>query len=87
MKRLKANKKKLVAKPGQKKLTQTTTEFTPTQFHIQTDEGDNRFFKYQTWNGSFRKEVTLEDGSVVGRYALLSDCFVFRGRNFLTDSL
>ncbi len=43
-----------------------TTEFTPTQYHIQTDEGDERFFRYQTWTGQFRKENRLEDGSVVG---------------------
>ena len=38
-----------------------TTEFTPTQFHIQTDDGENRFFKYQTWSGQFRKEKRLDD--------------------------
>ena len=45
-----------------------TTEFTPTQFHIQTDDGANRFFKYQTWSGQFRKEKRLDDGSVAGSY-------------------
>jgi hypothetical protein len=45
-----------------------TTEFTPTQFHIQTDDGANRFFKYQTWSGQFRKETRLDDGSVAGSY-------------------
>ena len=45
-----------------------TTEFTPTQFHIQTDDGENRFFKYQTWGGQFRKETRLDDGAIVGSY-------------------
>ena len=34
--------------PDESKHAIPTTEFTPTQFHIQTDDGENRFFKYQT---------------------------------------
>lgn len=38
----------------------------PDQFHIQTDEDDERYFLYQTHNGQYRKERRLKDGSVVG---------------------
>lgn len=38
----------------------------PDQFHIQTDEDDDRYFLYQTHNGQYRKERRLKDGSVVG---------------------
>ena len=37
----------------------------PEQYHIQTDEGKRRFFKYRTKSGSFRKETLLDDGTVV----------------------
>jgi len=63
----------------------TTTEFTPTQFHIQTDTGDNRFFKYQTWNGSFRKEVTLKDGSIVGSYGWVDALGILRITEYISD--
>jgi Insect cuticle protein. len=39
-----------------------------TQYHIQTDEGDERYFRYQTLTGQYRKEKRLHDGSVVGTY-------------------
>lgn len=36
------------------------------QYHIQTDEGPERYFRYQTDSGQFRKEKRLEDGTVIG---------------------
>lgn len=36
------------------------------QYHIQTDEGDERFFRYQTDSGQFRNEKRLKDGTVIG---------------------
>ena len=30
-----------------------------TQYHIQTDEGDERFFRFQTSNGQYRKEKII----------------------------
>lgn len=36
------------------------------QYHIQTDEGPERYFRFQTDNGQFRKERRLEDGTVIG---------------------
>lgn len=38
------------------------------QYHIQTDEGPERYFRYQTDNGQFRKEKRLQDGTVIGMY-------------------
>lgn len=37
------------------------------QYHIQTDEGPERYFKYQTQSGQYRKEKRLQDGTVVGK--------------------
>lgn len=67
-------------------LGQTTTEFTPTQFHIQTDDGDRRFFKYQTWSGQVRKEDRLDDGSVVGSYGWVDANGILRLYDYVADS-
>lgn len=37
------------------------------QYHIQTDEGPERYFRFQTDNGQFRKEKRLQDGTVIGK--------------------
>lgn len=37
------------------------------QYHIQTDEGPERFFRYQTDSGQFRNEKRLKDGTVIGK--------------------
>lgn len=37
------------------------------QYHIQTDEGPERYFRFQTHNGQFRKEKRLQDGTVIGK--------------------
>ena len=62
-----------------------TTEFTPTQFHIQTDDGENRFFKYQTWSGQFRKETRLDDGAIVGSYGWVDANGVLRVYEYRAD--
>lgn len=36
------------------------------QYHIQTDEGPERYFRYLTDSGQFRKEKRLKDGTVIG---------------------
>lgn len=36
-----------------------------TQYHIQTDEGEERYFKYQTKTGQYRKEKRLQDGQYI----------------------
>lgn len=38
------------------------------QYHIQTDEGPERFFRYQTDSGQFRNEKRLKDGTVIGEF-------------------
>ena len=61
-------------------------EFSPDQYHIQTDEGDERFFKYQTWGGQFRKESRLEDGAVVGSYGWVDANNVLRVTDYVADA-
>ncbi|XP_044752116.1 DNA-directed RNA polymerase II subunit RPB1 [Coccinella septempunctata] len=59
---------------------------TSNQFHIQTDEGPERYFKYQTQNGQYRKEKRLEDGTVIGSYAWIDDNGYLRQRDYIADS-
>ena len=61
-------------------------EFSPDQYHIQTDEGDERFFKYQTWGGQFRKENRLEDGAVVGSYGWVDANNMLRVYDYIADA-
>ena len=61
-------------------------EFSPDQYHIQTDEGDERFFKYQTWGGQFRKENRLDDGSVVGSYGWVDANNMLRVYDYVADA-
>lgn len=44
----------------------TGTQALSDQYHIQTDEGPERYFRFQTNNGQFRKEKRLQDGTVIG---------------------
>ena len=62
-----------------------TIDFTPTQFHIQTDDGKNRFFNYQTWSGQFRKETRQDDGSVVGSYGWVDANGMLRVYEYVAD--
>lgn len=56
------------------------------QYHIQTDEGPERYFRYQTENGQYRKEKRLEDGTVVGSYAWIDDDGFLRQRDYIADN-
>lgn len=56
------------------------------QYHIQTDEGPERYFKYQTLNGQYRREKRLEDGTVVGTYAWIDDDGFLRQRDYIADN-
>lgn len=56
------------------------------QYHIQTDEGPERYFKYQTLNGQYRKEKRLEDGTVIGTYAWIDDDGFLRQRDYIADN-
>ncbi|XP_048520779.1 uncharacterized protein LOC109533299 [Dendroctonus ponderosae] len=55
------------------------------QYHIQTDEGPERYFRYQTLSGQFRKEKRLEDGTVIGTYAWIDDDGILRQRDYIAD--
>lgn len=56
------------------------------QYHIQTDEGPERYFKYQTLNGQYRREKRLEDGTVIGMYAWIDDDGFLRQRDYIADN-
>ncbi|XP_030746771.1 uncharacterized protein LOC115875450 [Sitophilus oryzae] len=56
------------------------------QYHIQTDEGPERYFRYQTLSGQFRKEKRLEDGTVIGTYAWIDDDGILRQRDYIADT-
>lgn len=57
-----------------------------TQYHIQTDEGPERYFKYQTLSGQYRKEKRLEDGTVIGTYGWVDQLGYLRLRDYIADS-
>lgn len=57
-----------------------------TQYHIQTDEGDERYFKYQTQSGQYRKEKRLQDGTVVGSYGWVDPNGFLRLRDYIADN-
>lgn len=56
------------------------------QYHIQTDEGPERYFRYQTISGQYRKEKRLDDGTVVGTYAWIDDDGILRQRDYIADN-
>ncbi|EEB15857.1 hypothetical protein Phum_PHUM392590 [Pediculus humanus corporis] len=55
------------------------------QYHIQTDEGDERYFKYQTKSGQYRKEKRLQDGTVIGTYGWIDPNGYLRLRDYVAD--
>jgi len=57
-----------------------------THYHIQTDEGPERYFKYQTISGQYRKERRLQDGSVVGTYGWVDADGYLRLNDYVADS-
>ena len=56
------------------------------QYHIQTDQGPNRFFRFQTLSGQFRKEHRNPDGSVYGSYGWVDPNGVLRLFEYVSDS-
>ncbi len=66
-------------------LKSNADELFPSQYHIQTDEGDQRFFKYQTTSGQFRKEDRLADGSVAGTYGWVDANGILRLYDYVAD--
>ncbi|XP_036338146.1 uncharacterized protein LOC118747997 [Rhagoletis pomonella] len=55
------------------------------QYHIQTDEGPERYFRFQTDNGQFRKERRLQDGTVVGTEAWIDAAGYLRQKDYIAD--
>jgi len=58
----------------------------PSQYHIQTDQGPSRFFRFQTLSGQFRKERRNPDGSVVGSYGWVDPNGVLRLFDYISDA-
>lgn len=56
------------------------------QYHIQTDEGPERYFRYQTDNGQYRKEKRLQDGTVIGTDAWIDAAGFLRAKDYIADS-
>lgn len=57
-----------------------------TQYHIQTDEGPERYFRYQTMSGQYRKEKRLEDGTVVGTYGWVDANGYLSLKDYIADN-
>lgn len=55
------------------------------QYHIQTDEGPERYFRYQTDNGQYRKEKRLQDGTVIGTDAWIDASGYLRQKDYIAD--
>ena len=58
----------------------------PGQYHIQTDQGPNRFFRFQTATGQYREEQRHLDGSVTGTYGWVDPNGVLRLFDYISDS-
>lgn len=56
-----------------------------TQYHIQTDEGPERYFRFQTLNGQYRKEKRLADGTVIGTEGWLDPLGYLRLKDYIAD--
>jgi len=59
----------------------------PAQYHIQTDQGADRFFRFQTQSGQYRKEVRHEDGSQEGTYGWVDPNGILRMFDYIADHL
>ncbi|KAK3859418.1 hypothetical protein Pcinc_034464 [Petrolisthes cinctipes] len=58
----------------------------PVQYHIQTDKGPDRYFRFQTYNGQYRKEKRLDDGTVLGTYGWVDAVGVLRLYDYIADA-
>ena len=56
------------------------------QYHIQTDQGPERFFRFQTLSGQYRREQRLLDGSVTGTYGWVDPNGVLRLFDYVSDN-
>ena len=57
----------------------------PAQYHIQTDLGDDRFFRFQTHTGQYRKEILHPDGTQEGTYGWVDPNGVLRLFDYIAD--
>merc|ERR1711892_101448 len=55
------------------------------QYHIQTDLGDDRFFRFQTHSGQYRKEVLHPDGTQEGTYGWVDPTGTLRLYDYIAD--
>ncbi|CAL4092784.1 unnamed protein product, partial [Meganyctiphanes norvegica] len=55
------------------------------QYHIQSDEGPDRYFRFQTYNGQYRKEKRREDGTVIGTYGWVDPTGLLRLFDYIAD--
>lgn len=56
------------------------------QYHIQTDLGADRFFRFQTHSGQYRKEILHPDGSQEGTYGWVDPNNVLRLFDYIADN-
>lgn len=56
------------------------------QYHIQTDQGPERFFRFQTLSGQYRREQRHLDGSVTGTYGWVDPNGVLRLFDYVSDN-
>jgi len=56
------------------------------QYHIQTDLGDDRFFRFQTHTGQYRKEILRPDGTQEGTYGWVDPNGVLRLFDYIADN-
>jgi len=63
---------------------QAPTDFAA-QYHIQTDLGADRFFRFQTHTGQYRKEKQNPDGSQEGTYGWVDPNGVLRLFEYVAD--
>ena len=57
----------------------------PAQYHIQTDLGADRFFRFQTHSGQYRKEILHPDGTQEGTYGWVDPNGVLRLFDYIAD--
>jgi len=55
------------------------------QYHIQTDLGADRFFRFQTHSGQYRKEILHPDGTQEGTYGWVDPNNVLRLFDYIAD--
>merc|ERR1712029_623171 len=64
---------------------QGTPYDSPFQYHVQTDHGPERFFRFQTETGQYREEQRHLDGSVTGTYGWVDPTGVLRLFDYISD--